>query len=111
MGADDGSCQSDILLKQPRKDHNTVKEQDGPTDSFRSRMAGRLPGFRTGGLWAAGLAIFTLVVNATMLVILQTRHTDDNNLANLYLGSCDKVETMQLWTHFSIVRFPMLLQP
>lgn len=101
------------LFRRPKEGFTIVEghveEPDEPTQSFRSRISHRFPGFRMGGLVAAGLAIFVLVVNVTMLIILQTRPTDNNNLADFYHGSCHQVETMQLWAHFAIVRLALLL--
>jgi hypothetical protein len=94
--------QADLLIEEsvpnPIVEDGIVK----PKSTFWNRTRSKFPGFRTGGLLAAGLALFTLIANLIAFIFLKTHPSDDTNLVELYVGNCSTVENLQMFSHLLI---------
>ncbi|KAK5189871.1 hypothetical protein LTR99_004144 [Exophiala xenobiotica] len=68
----------------------------------------RLYGWKTGALSAAVFAGISLLINLVVLVWLAT-HKASSGLVELFIGSCSKVQSMDLWVHLAINALSTLL--
>ncbi len=102
------------LLLDPSTD--PIKRSN-PDSSWRRRWKlpalgghSRLYGWRTGALFAAFFAGISFLINFVILVWLAVhKGNSGQGLVELYNGSCDEVERMDLWVHLAINALSTLL--
>lgn len=63
----------------------------------------RLQGWKAGAVSSASVAAIALIMNITVVVWLSRHPNEDGTLVELFRGSCDRVESMHIWSHLLIV--------
>ncbi|ETN37422.1 uncharacterized protein HMPREF1541_08413 [Cyphellophora europaea CBS 101466] len=92
-----------ISLLDTKSTNTQGREEDADAPPTKSKTnTKRLSGWKVGAVTGAGLATIALALNVAALVWLQQHPAESTGLVEVYRGSCQKVEDMQMWMHFAI---------
>ena len=99
------------LLTKAVLQETQLKAQLSISGVLRRRVSGGFHGFhgwRTGALAAAGLALVAFLFNIAVISWLGSLG-QGAGLVEVYRGSCEKVQQLDIWTHLAINALSTLL--